>query len=225
MSVVLGNAKTGMSDLPQELIQTRWSLIQRLKNFDDQESWGEFFEAYWRLIYSLASKSGLTHQEAEEVVQETIIAVCRKIEEFRADPAAGSFKSWLLTLIRWRIGDQFRKRARAEVLRHHKSATPDPASEPSTATEERVPDPAGNVLDAVWDEEWEANLLETALEKLKAQVKPNHYQIFYLLAVKEQPASQVAKALGVNIGQVYLVRHRVGRLFKKALKDAEAKTQ
>ena len=74
--------------LPEDLVQTRWSLIQRLKNWNDQESWGEFFEAYWRLIYSMASKSGLTHAEAEEVVQETVLSVCRKIGEFRADPAA-----------------------------------------------------------------------------------------------------------------------------------------
>jgi RNA polymerase sigma factor (sigma-70 family) len=212
-----------MPDLPQDLVQTRWSLIQRLKDWDDQESWREFFEAYWRLIYSVATKSGLTHAESEEVVQETILSVCRKMPEFRADPAAGSFKSWLLTLTRWRIGDQFRKRARAEALRHHRSAGPDLGTEPSTATEERVPDPAGSVLEAVWNEEWEANLLETALEKLKTQVKPKHYQVFYLLAVKEQPPSQVAKALGVNIGQVYLVKHRVGNLFKKALKDAQSK--
>jgi RNA polymerase sigma factor (sigma-70 family) len=209
--------------LPEDLIQTRWSLIQRLKNLDDQESWREFFETYWRLIYSVASKSGLTHTEAEEVVQETILSVCRKMPEFRADPEAGSFKSWLLALTRWRIGDQFRKRARAERLRHHKSAAPDPATEVSTATEERVADSAGNLLEAVWNEEWQQNLLDTALEKLKTQVKPKHYQIFYLLAVKEQPPLKVAQTLGVNVGQVYLVKHRVGSLFRKALKEAEAK--
>src|ERR1039458_7440982 len=190
-----------MTGLSEDLVQTRWSLIQRLKNWDDQESWGEFFEAYWRLIYSMASKSGLTHAEAEEVVQETILSVCRKIKEFRADPAAGSFKSWLLTLTRWRIGDQFRKRARSEAKRHHRSAAPDPATEPSTATEERVADPAGNLLEAVWDEEWKANLLDQAFEKLKTQVKPKHYQIFYLLTVKELPAPKVAQTLGVNVGQ------------------------
>jgi RNA polymerase sigma-70 factor (ECF subfamily) len=204
------------------LNKTRWSLIQRLKNLDDQQSWTEFHETYRRLIYSSATKSGLTHAEAEEVVQETITAVCRKIKEFRADPAAGSFRSWLLTLTRWRIGDQFRKRTRAEALRYHKSAAQDPATDASTTTEERLADPAGNLLEAVWDEEWEANLRESALEKLKTQVKPKHYQIFYLLAAKVQPPSQVAKALGVNIGQVYLVKHRVGGLFKKALKDAQA---
>jgi RNA polymerase sigma factor (sigma-70 family) len=212
------------TDVAEDLVQTRWSLIRRLKDWDDQESWQEFFNTYWRLIYSMASKSGLTHTESEEVVQETIMAVCRKIGEFRADPAAGSFKSWLLTLIRWRIGDQLRKRARDEALRHHKSATPDPGTELSTATEERVADPAGSLLDTVWNEEWQQNLVGTALEKIKTQVRPKHYQIFYLLMVKQLSPSRVAKALHVNVGQVYLVKHRVGGLFKKALRDIEAKT-
>lgn len=212
-----------MTDLPQDLIQTRWSLIQRLKNLCDNDAWQEFFDTYWRLIHSVASKSGLTHAEADDVVQETILSVTRKIGEFRADPAGGSFKSWLLTLTRWRIGDQFRKRGCLEALRYHKSAAPDTATQPSTSTEERVPDPAGNLLDAVWDEEWQENLRDTALEKLKRQIKPKHYQIFYLLEVKELAPAKVAQTLGVNVGQVYLVKHRTGGLFKKALKEAEAK--
>lgn len=216
-------AKSNMAHLPDDLIQTRWSLIRRLKDLCDDDAWQEFFDTYWRLIYSVASKSGLTHVEAEEVVQETILSVCRKIGEFRADPAAGSFKSWLLTLTRWRIGDQFRKRGSLEALRHHKSATPIPATEASTATEERVQDPAGNLLDAVWDHEWRQNLLETALDKLKTRIKPGHYQIFYLLTVKELSPAQVARTLRVTVGQVYLVRHRVSALFKAALQEAQAK--
>jgi len=212
-----------MPELARDSTKTRWSLIQRLKNLDDQQSWGDFHETYWRLIYSVASKSGLTHTEAEEVVQNTFLCVLRKMPEFRADPAAGSFRSWLMGITRWRIADQFRKRTPAERLRHHKSAAPDPGTEGSTATEERVADPAGNLLEAVWNEEWQQNLLHIALEKLKTQVKPKHYQIFYLLAVKEQPPSKVAQTLGVNVGQVYLVNHRVRNLFKKALKEAEAK--
>ena len=87
-------------------LQTRWSLIGRLKDMDDQQSWQEFFDAYWKLIYSVALKAGLSDAEAQEVVQETVISVAKKMPEFKADPAAGSFKSWLLTLTRWRIVDQ-----------------------------------------------------------------------------------------------------------------------
>ena len=73
-----------------ELLPTRWTLIERLKNWDDQESWREFFETYWKLIYGVAIQSGLDHAEAQEVVQETVISVSKSMPKFRADPAFGS---------------------------------------------------------------------------------------------------------------------------------------
>ena len=93
-------------------IPTRWSLISRLRDWDDQESWRDFFDTYWKLIYGVAIKAGLSNVEAQEVVQETVIAVARKIHDFKTDPAFVSFKAWLLHLTRWRIADQFRKRQR-----------------------------------------------------------------------------------------------------------------
>src|SRR5258707_15062717 len=92
------------------LLATRRSLVDRLANWDDRKHWQEFFDAYWKLIYSAARKSGLTDAEAQEVVQETVITVAKKIGKLRYDPAAGSFKGWLLHITRWRIADQFRKR-------------------------------------------------------------------------------------------------------------------
>ena len=86
-------------------IPTRHSLLSRLKHWDDQESWRDFFDTYWKLIYGVAIKSGMSDVEAQEVVQETVIAVAKKIPEFKTDPAFGSFKAWLLHLTRWRIAD------------------------------------------------------------------------------------------------------------------------
>ena len=211
------------TDEADELIPTRWSLIGRLKNWDDQESWREFFETYWRLIYGVAVKAGLTHTEAEEVVQETVVSVCKKIGEFKADPAHGSFKGWLLTLTRWRITDQLRKRPafEGEARQHH----PGPRASDdtrSTATEERVPDPAGNVLEAIWDAEWERNVVEAALEKLKRQVSARQFQIFFLHVIKQTPVSKTAKALGVTAARIYLVKHRVKPLFEQAVRSVEA---
>ena len=98
-----------MKNDPDELLPTRWTLIERLKNWDDQESWRQFFETYWKLIYGVAIKSGLTHPESQDVVQETVMSVCKSMRNFKADPAHGSFKAWLLNLTRWRITDQFRE--------------------------------------------------------------------------------------------------------------------
>ena len=60
-------------DCPPDLIPKRKSLLGRLKDFEDNESWRDFFNTYWRLIYGFATQRGLNHEEAQEVVQETIV--------------------------------------------------------------------------------------------------------------------------------------------------------
>src|SRR6266496_2697150 len=129
----------------EEFIPTRQSLLSRLKDWDDQESWKVFFDTYWRLIYNAAIRAGLSDAEAQDVVQETVISVLKTMPDFQYKAAAGSFKSWLLQLTAWRIGDQFRNRQR-----HIQPAKRLADSTARTATEDGVPDPAGSELEAIW---------------------------------------------------------------------------
>jgi RNA polymerase sigma-70 factor (ECF subfamily) len=202
-----------------EFLKTRFSLLNRMKDLEDQDSWREFFEMYWGFIFGVALKSGLTPTEAEDVVQETILSVCKNIKQFKADPAHGSFKSWLLNLTRWRIKDQVRKRS-AEVS-VSACASGGSGTGSSTPLDHKVPDPAGNALEKIWDEEWQKNLIRAALEKLKAQVSGKHYQVFYLHVIKQEPPQKVADALNIPVDQVYLIKHRLSLLFEKAVKDLE----
>src|SRR2546430_16504207 len=98
----------------KELIPTRESLLSRLKDWEDRESWQDFYDTYWKLIYGMARKAGLSDAEAQEIVQETVISVARKIEGFKYDPTVCSFKTWMLQLTRWRIINQLKKRQREE---------------------------------------------------------------------------------------------------------------
>src|SRR5256885_17130220 len=75
---------------------TRQSLLSRLKDLGDQQSWRDFFDTYWKLIYSAALQAGLTDAEAQDVVQDTVLSVAKKMPDFTYDPAVGSFKRWLL---------------------------------------------------------------------------------------------------------------------------------
>ena len=106
-----------MNDNPKDLIPTRVSLLQKLKEWDDQESWRRFFETYWKLLYAVAVRSGLNEPEAQDVVQETVIAVAKKMKNFRYDPAVDSFKGWLLYHTRKRIAMHFRRRQRERQRR------------------------------------------------------------------------------------------------------------
>jgi RNA polymerase sigma-70 factor (ECF subfamily) len=198
-----------------EMLATRRSLVDRLVNWQDRKHWQEFFDTYWKLIYSAARKSGLTDPEAQEVVQETIITVAKRIDRLRYDPVVGSFKGWLLHITRWRIADQFRKRQPGQQQRARTSA------DRATATIERVADSNAVDLDALWEQEWRQNLLAAAITRVKKKIDPKQFQIFDCYVRKEWPAQKVADTLRVNVGQVYLARHRVGALLKKEIRQLE----
>ena len=86
---------------------------------------------------------------------------------------------------------------------------------------ERVPDPAGIDLAALWGEEWDKYLVQTALGRIKRQVHPQHYEIYHLHVILEKPIRDVARTLGVNAGRIYLAKHRVGALLKKEIRRLE----
>lgn len=199
-----------------EFIPTRKSLLSRLKRWDDHESWKAFFDTYWRFIYNAALKAGLSDAEAQDVVQETLISVSRSMPNFRYDPQKGSFKTWLTCLTRWRIKRQFERRAPIK-RQGERSANPDSPTSTGTRALENIPDPAGSALQAIWDEEWERNLMTAALERVKKKVDPKQYQIFDYCVLKQLPVSRVVRALKVNPGRVYLAKHRISKLIQREI--------
>jgi len=209
---------TMASDEPSS-IQTRPSLLNRLKTGDDTESWQEFYRVYGKLVRDFAIQAGLTDTEADEVVQETAIAMARHLPEYRYDPKVCRFKTWLLNQTSWRIKDQLKKRSRAEGLANESSALP--RAETSTATINRVADPAAVDLEAVFEAQWRKNLFGAALERVKQQFSLKQFQIFDLLVLKEWPAADVGKSLGVSLANVYVTKHRIAAAVKKEMMRLE----
>ena len=207
-------AKTG----PGELIPTRHSLLRRMKDWEDQASWEDFFNTYWKLIYGVAIKAGLTDAEAQDAVQETVMNVAKNIKAFEIGSERGSFKAWLLQNTRWRIADQVRKRlpqaSRRRAPLHEGSDTP---------TTDRLPDPASLDLDALWNVDWQQNLVDAALANLRSQVDPEQYQMFDLHVLRSWPAVKVARELGVKMGRVYFAKYKISRLLKKEIRRLETK--
>ncbi|HEY5912304.1 MAG TPA: sigma-70 family RNA polymerase sigma factor [Verrucomicrobiae bacterium] len=213
MNVAVMASARPFSGPGDELVPTRRTLLERLRDLDDHLSWQEFFDTYWKLIYCAALKSGLSDSEAEEVVQETVIGVARRMETFRYEPRECSFKGWLMHITRRRIIDHLRKRqTRPDAW------VPLPGDTATTDLGLQVPDAAAErAFQGLWDEEWRKNLVDAALERVKARVQPEHYQIFYLHSVKNMPARQIGELLGATAAKVYVVRHRIGRLVKREL--------
>jgi len=182
-----------MPEAANEFLETRLSLLARLKQLDDQASWQEFVKLYGRLLYSVASRSGLTPEEADEAVQETLISVAKTMPGFKYDPSVCSFKNWLRHLAHKRIADQFRKRPPAGVS----APTLPPGATSQTAPLDRIPDPR------------------------KERISPEQFQIFDCYAFKQWPVKEVTQLLGVSSTQVYLAKFRVLRLLRKEVRRLE----
>jgi RNA polymerase sigma-70 factor (ECF subfamily) len=206
------------SDCPEDLIPTRSSLLGRLKDWEDKESWRTFFDTYWRLIYGFAIQRGLAHEEAQEVVQETVVAVAKSIAKFQYDPQVCAFKTWLLGVTRSKIANQFARRARHPSMAG-KTASP----EANTDILERIPDEQGGQWEQAWEEEWQKNLMDTAIQRIRRRVPIEQYQMFDLFVLKQWPARDVARTLGVTIAHVYVTKHRLAKLIRKEVEVLRTK--
>ena len=190
--------------------QTRESLLSRVKDLDDQRSWKDFFDLYWKLIHNIAAKSGLARDECEEVVQDVFLDLAKRLPEFKYDARRGSFKSWLRTLVEWRVRDQFRKRAPHRSMEDYKHL------------EWPAPERLGS-LKTLWDEEWRRNLIDAAVNRVRATTDSRLYQVFDLMVLREHPAAHVARTLKVSVTWVYLAKHRVNLLLRREIRRLKLK--
>ena len=200
-----------------EFIPTRATLIQRLKNWQDQASWQEFFDTYWKLIYGLARKLGLSEEDAQDVVQETMVSVANRMPNFKYDPELGSFKSWLRRLIRSRISDHMRKRG-VETL---PLETEFEEEDESSLLVKEKPDKHLLTMEQFYEQEWRRNLLDAAIARVKRKLDPQKYQIFDFYVNKEWAPEKVAAAFKISVDQVYLAKHRVTEMIKNEAKRLE----
>ncbi|HTL58010.1 MAG TPA: sigma-70 family RNA polymerase sigma factor [Candidatus Limnocylindrales bacterium] len=203
-----------LAAIDADSLPTRRTLLNRLRDLGDDASWRVFFDTYWRLIYNVARKAGLADSDAQDVVQDTVIAVARKIPEFRYDPSKGSFKQWLLVITRRRIHDHLRRLYRTAPV-----ATPAEAVALEIA-HASAPGPDAQI-DAAWESEWRETLLQAALARVRQRCSPKHYQVFDYCVLQNVAAAEVARMLGLSAAQVYLAKHRVGLAVKRVVAELD----
>ena len=196
-------------------LPTRASLLERVRNPDDA-SWEDFFRLYRPLVLAVARRAGVPEDDVEDVAQQTFIAVKNALPGFRYEPARSSFKQWLRTLTTHRVIDYFRERdgrsgVRAQTIVRER---------PGTKVIESIPDERRADIEGLWEEEWWRVREKMALERLKAQVKPQQFQVFQF-SREGKSASETARALGISAARVYLIKHRLKKVLDRLAGELE----
>jgi len=190
-----------MSTATDDSLRTRATLLSRIRNLADGESWAEFYRLYQNFVLGVARKRGLRQEDAEDVAQEVFWRVAQKIQDFEVRSRTGSFRRWLSQLVRWRATDKLRQSDR--LVFESMQPVPDddhPAPEPAATVD---------VSEEVFAREAQRYLLTQAFERMERQLAPKQIQVFQLLVLQNEPVERVCAVLGMTRSAVYVAKHRV----------------
>ena len=80
------------------MVETRTSLLLRVRDPANSEGWSEFVALYEPLLLSYVRHRGMAEHDARDVVQEVFATLVRTMPNFELDRSRGRFRTWL-----WRV--------------------------------------------------------------------------------------------------------------------------
>src|SRR5438477_10246714 len=184
---------------------TRASLLLRIKDRSDAEAWKDFQELYAPLLYRYARARNLSREDAEDVRDECIAVVARKIAAFEYDKAKGGFKNWLYCIASGKVIDLLRRRHEKQADSGQMAALPDPAPTP----------------DEAWETNWRNQHLTYCVEQVRPHVLEKNFEAFRLLSYEECSVEEVCARLDMTPEQVYQAKSRVLRRVRQLLRELE----
>ena len=185
---------------------TRPSLLLRVRDPLDAASWRTFVDVYGPLVYGHCRRLRLRHEDAEDVTQRAFSRVMQAIGGFDYRSEAGRFRDWLGTIVQHEIYRFWRQsRRRTDGIQ------PDDAG-----ALERV---EAKTADTAWNEEFNAHVLRTALDRSRPRFEPDTWRAFELLWLEDRPAGEVAKELRRTIDWVYVAKSRVLKLLSAEVRE------
>ena len=192
------------------LLHTRPSLLIRIRDPQDAESWRSFVELYTPPVLRYCRLRGLQDADAADVTQEVMAQVARSMRSFRYCPERGRFRDWLGII------------TRRKVNRHLTKKNLGTAGLGGPTSFEPIDNPRVIEADSDWSAEFNAQILRTALERVRPLFGPSTWNAFASVWLEDRTAAETASALSVSLEAVYVAKSKVlKRLEQEVLELAE----
>jgi RNA polymerase sigma factor (sigma-70 family) len=163
-------------------VTVEWATLIGSVAEGDREAYRRLFEHFAPRVKGLMLKAGARSDDAEEIAQETLLAVWRKAAQF--DPVSAGASAWIYTIARNLRIDQVRRAARAGAVDHE--AELDYLVDPA--------DPADDVMARNDEADRIARALSSLSEEQSIAIR--------LSFIEERPHPEIADILGIPLGTV-----------------------
>ena len=189
--------------------KTSATLLARLRQVPaDQAAWVQFTERYGRKIYAWCRLWNLQGADAEDLTQDVLLKLAEKMQTFVYDPAK-SFRGWLKTVARHAWSDSWSGRKAAV------------AAGGSQALELLHTVEAREDLVRRLEEEFDRELLDEAMARVRMRVRPQTWEAFERLALQGQSGAEAAQALGMKVATVFVARSKVQKMLQEETQKLE----
>jgi RNA polymerase sigma-70 factor (ECF subfamily) len=185
---------------------TSITLLDRLRN-QDPEGWRRFVQVYGPLIYHWCRRRNVAADDAADVAQEVFQTVLAKMSEFRRTKSTDSFRGWLWTITRFKLGDFFRRHERVPTVYGGSDAVIRLHELP-----EILPDDEEHATDTT-------ELVRRALRLIRVEFEERTWQAFWRVTIEGHAPKDVAQDMKISPDAVRMAKSRVLRRLREELAD------
>lgn len=178
-------------------LNTRVTLLIRLRNKYDNDSWEEFTNYYSSYVYAVLKGMGVDFSELDDMKQSILLKLWKNLPEFEYRPEKGSFRSWLCTVIRRSVYNYFRDKKNTAELK----------SEDSVNAE----------VEKIAEREWMVHIASLAWDSIAEDFSDTVKETYVRLSNGES-ADDIAAILKITRGSVYVYKERVQKALRKEVR-------
>ena len=203
---------------------TSTTLLRDIANDSQHARWGEFVARY-RPIMEAYMRERFPSLDADDVRQETLIAVCAALPSYRYAPEEkGYFHNYLTGILRNKALRHLHKEQRqakiADEMRRSRGDAPQCLANGGRARSPSVPQ---GVIQGDDEQSWRETLVEIALQQLMndESIQSRTRQVFLRVVVNGEKPDDVAAAFGIERNAVDQIKSRMMPRLQKIVADLE----
>ena len=179
--------------------ETSLSLLNRLRRAPESESWNRLVALYAPLLRAWLRKYDVQASDADDLVQEVLLAVSKDLSKFEHAGQPGAFRGWLKAILVNRLRKFWRSRDRRPQARGDSDID---------AKLAQLDDPASE-MSQIWNREHDQYVLRQLLALAEPHFAPNTWKAFCRVALDGARPDIVAKELEISLNAVCIAKSRV----------------
>jgi RNA polymerase sigma factor (sigma-70 family) len=190
--------------------RTSVTLLGRLRHDPkDEVAWNDFVARYEPKILEWCRGWRLQESDAQDVTQAVLLKLSRLMTTFVYDPSR-SFRAWLKTITHHAWRDLVDDRKRAGI-----------GSGDSRMAELFENIEAGDNLVQHLEEEFQRELMDEAMVRVRPRVAPRTWDAFRLTALEGCSGVAVAAQLAMKVARVYVAKSEVKNMIREEIRRLE----